>query len=143
MLKLGLWRRLRHPDPSCPERWGGRRGRSRLRRFAASNPRGCCAPSGSSGLAKSTCTVGIETGIAYADESHFERVEDEGWPEQCAARRDALGERLMLSSKLAPVGTLYGRVTECAVIGNLLVSGDDRRTHTRLVVEIEPKGYRS
>ena len=85
----------------------------------------------------------LETGIAYADESHFERVEDEGWPEQCVARRDALGERLMLSSKLAPVGTLYGRVTECAVIGNLLVSGDDRRTHTRLVVEIEPKGYRS
>ena len=63
--------------------------------------------------------------------------------EHCAARRDALRERLMLSSTLTPVETVYGRVTECAVIGNLPVSGDDRRTHTRLVVEIEPTGYRS
>jgi len=85
----------------------------------------------------------LETGIAYADESHFERAEDDGWPEQCAARRDALRERLTLSSMLTPVATMYGRVTECAVIGNLPVSGDDRRTHTRLVVEIEPAGYRS
>lgn len=85
----------------------------------------------------------LETGIVYADERHFIPVEGGGWLEDNARRRDALREGLMLSETLLPAATLYGRVSECTVISNFPIAGDDRRTHTRLVVEVEPTGYRS
>ncbi len=85
----------------------------------------------------------LETGIVYADEAHFEGADDrDGTTEGVEAHRAALRAGLVPSAKLAPVETVQGRVTECAVIGNVWVYADDRRAHTRLVIALEAAGYR-
>jgi hypothetical protein len=85
----------------------------------------------------------LDTGIVYADQSHFEGADGgDGSPEAVEAHRVTLRDRLLPSPTLAAVETVRGRVTECAVIGNVWVYPDDRRAHTRLVVELDAAGYR-
>ena len=85
----------------------------------------------------------LDTGIVYADEIHFEGAgADDGSREAVEAHRVGLRDNLFPSSKLAPVEMVSGRVTECTIIGSVWVYGDDRRTHTRLVIALEAPGYR-
>jgi hypothetical protein len=56
--------------------------------------------------------------------------------------RAQLRDRPVASSKMVRAGTLQGRVTECTLIASVWVNADDRRTHTRLVVELDAQGYR-
>ncbi len=86
----------------------------------------------------------LETGILYADSEHFELPTSGGaWTaEEIEASRARLRDRPVRAPSFAPTAVLRGRVTECTIIGNVWVYGDDHRTHTRLVIEPEPMGYR-
>jgi hypothetical protein len=84
----------------------------------------------------------LDTGIVYADEIHFQKPAELGNHEQVEAYRASLCRGLAPASDMVAVETIRGRVHECTIIGNLWVYADDRRSHTRLVVELEAAGYR-